>query len=244
MKIAVCEDNKEESDWLCQTIHGWCMENKVPAEIIPFADAASFSFLLSDVVFDALFLDIKMPGEDGVALAKRLRDKAYDVPIVFVTGEKEYIMEGYEVEAVNYLLKPVEADKVFQCLERIYQKYYQQEPFVVLKTGETTVKLLQKEIYMVEVFGHTLVYTTEKGNFEVISSMKDAKKELQENLFVICHRGVLINLMYVESIGKNSLILSDDKKDFEKEVPVSRRLYGQVNEAFISLYRKQGDVLC
>lgn len=243
MKIAVCEDNKEELDWLCQTIHGWCLENKVSAEIIPFADAASFSFLLSDVVFDALFLDIKMPGEDGLALAKRLRKEAYDMSIVFVTGEKEYMMEGYEVEAVNYLLKPVEVDKVFQCLERIYQKYHKQEPFVVLKTGETTVKLLQREIYMVEVFGHTLVYTTEKGTFEVISSMKEAKQELQENLFVICHRGVLINLMYVESIGKNSLILSDDKKDFEKEVPVSRRLYGDVNEAFISLYRKQGDVL-
>lgn len=241
MKIAVCEDIKEEADWLCETIRRWSLENGIPTEITSYADAASFSFALEDTLFDALFLDIKMPGEDGVALAKRLRNQDIGLPIVFVTGEKEYIMEGYEVEAVNYLLKPVEEEKVFQCLNRIYDKNYQQEPFIILKTEETTVKLLQREIYMVEVFAHKLVYTTKRGTFGVLSSLKEARQELLEHWFVTCHRGVLINMLYVDYIGKNSLILRDDKNNFQREVPVSRRLYAGVNEAFINFYTRMSD---
>lgn len=213
---------------------------KISSEITTFTNAASFSFALEDTLFDALFLDIKMPGEDGVTLAKRLRRASYDMPIVFVTGERDYIMEGYEVEAVNYLLKPIDKNKVYQCLSRINDKKQQQEPFILLKTDDTTMKLLQKEIYMAEVFGHTLVYTTEKGTFERLSSMKEAKRELLEDWFVMCHRGVLVNLLHVDFIGKSSLTLSDEKHDFYREVPVSRRLYAKINKAFISFYKAGG----
>lgn len=66
--------------------------------------------------------------------------------------------------------------------------------------------------------------------------MKEAKRALQEDCFAVCHRGILVNLRYVESIYKNSLILSDKGTDFHMEVPVSRRLYNQINEAFITYY--------
>ena len=146
MKIAVCEDQKEEAAWLCSTIQKWAADNKQPAEVFSFGDASSFLFSLEDNIYDALFLDIKMPGEDGVALAKRLRRMKDDVFIVFVTGEKEYIMEGYEVGAVNYLVKPVDKKRIYLCLDRIYEKADLQEPFIIIDTGEKTVKLLQKEI--------------------------------------------------------------------------------------------------
>lgn len=236
MKIAVCEDKAQEAAWLCGVIRRWSTERGMPVEIGSYGDAASFSFALEDGIFDALFLDIRMPGEDGVTLAKRLRERAYDMPIVFVTGEKEYVMEGYEVEAVHYLLKPVEEEQVFQCLDRICDKSRKQEPFVLLQTEDAAVKLLQREIYLVEVFGHKLVYTTERGQFEVVSTMKSARQELLGDWFVTCHRGVLVNLLHVDSVGKNHLVLADEGKGFRREVPVSRRMYGEVNEAFIRFY--------
>lgn len=236
MKIAVCEDVREEADWLCKIIEKWSLEKEIHTDVISFSNAASFLFTTEDTVWDILFLDIKMPGEDGIALAKRLRAKKDDIPIVFVTGEKEYMMEGYEVEAVHYLLKPVAEQKVFECLERIYGKMGKQEPFIILQTEGAVVKLLQKEIYKIEVFSHKLVYTTRKGTYEVSSSMKEAKKALKEDCFAACHRGILINLRYVESIYKNYLILADKETNFHMEVPVSRRLYNEVNEAFIAYY--------
>ncbi len=231
MKIAVCEDQEEEAVWLCSTIQKWAADNKQPAEVFSFGDASSFLFSLEDNIYDALFLDIKMPGEDGVALAKRLRRMKDDVFIVFVTGEKEYIMEGYEVGAVNYLVKPVDKKKIYLCLDRIYEKADLQEPFIIIDTGEKTVKLLQKEIYKIEVFAHKLSYTTAKGEFEVYSSLKD-------NYFTTCHRGVLVNIMHIISIGRNSLLIADDKTGFQMEVPVSRRLYNKVNEEFIQFYKQ------
>jgi len=237
MKIAVCEDVSEEADWLCKIIEKWSLEKEMHADVISFSNAASFLFTVEDTVWDILFLDIRMPGEDGIALAKRLRAQKNDIPIVFVTGEKEYIMEGYEVEAVHYLLKPVAEQKVFACLERIYGKMGKQEPFVVLQAEGATVKLLQKEIYKIEVFSHKLFYTTKKGTYEVNSSMKAARRGLQEGCFAACHRGILVNLRYVESIYKSYLILSDEGTGFYVEVPVSRRLYSQINEAFINFYR-------
>lgn len=237
MNIAVCEDREEEAEWLCDVIRRWAQGNGVAAEVKSYADAASFSFALDDILFDALFLDIRMPGENGIALAKRLRRQENDLEIVFVTGEREYVMEGYEVEAVNYLLKPVEEEKVFQCLDRIRARKHRQEPSVLLETQDGAVKLMQREIYMVEAFGHTMVYTTGRGVFEAVSSMKEARQELWGEWFVICYRGILINLLYVDSVGKTSLLLSDEKRDFRREVPVSRRLYHDVNEAFLRLYR-------
>lgn len=237
MKIAVCEDQEEEAGWLCRAIHRWAADKKLPVDVVSFADAASFLFSLDDNVYDALFLDIKMPGEDGVTLAKRLRSMKDNVSIVFVTGEKEYVMEGYEVGAVNYLLKPVDTAKVEKCLDRIYKESGSQEPYIILDTGETMLKLLQREIYKIEVFSHKLVYTTERGEFEVYSSLKEAEKELQEGYFITCHRGVLVNLMHVTTIGRNNLVLADSNTGFQMEVPVSRRLYNGVNEAFIKFYR-------
>lgn len=147
-------------------------------------------------------------------------------------------MEGYEVGAVNYLVKPVDKKRIYLCLDRIYEKADLQEPFIIIDTGEKTVKLLQKEIYKIEVFAHKLSYTTAKGEFEVYSSLKEAQKELQDNYFTTCHRGVLVNIMHIISIGRNSLLIADDKTGFQMEVPVSRRLYNNVNEEFIRFYKK------
>ena len=82
-----------------------------------------------------------------------------------------------------------------------------------------------------------IILNKEWGEFEVYSSLKEAEKELQEGYFIICHRGVLVNLMHVVTIGKNSLMLADGNTGFHMEVPVSRRLYNRVNEAFIKFYR-------
>lgn len=239
MKIAVCEDVAEEAEWLCGVIRRWSLNVGVAVEISSYENAASFFFSLEDTVFDALFLDIKMPGEDGISLAKRLREKAYDTSIVFVTGEKEYVLEGYEVDAVNYLLKPVSEEKLFQCLDRICVKRNVQEPFILLKTEDSQIKILQREIYKVEIFGHRLVYSTVRGTFDVISTMKEAKSELRSDWFASCYRGILVNLLHVEIIGKNSVIIADKKNGFQEEVPVSRRLRTEVNDAFIRLYAKK-----
>ena len=142
MRAAVCEDVLEEAQWLSDMIYKWYADKGIEGEVSIFEDAARFLFARADYSFDVLFLDIRMPGENGVSLAKHLRRLGDDMPIIFVTGEREYILEGYEVEALHYLIKPVQEKKIFECLERVYRNAAQQEAHVILTGDMGVVKVL------------------------------------------------------------------------------------------------------
>ena len=126
MRAAVCEDVLEEAQWLSDMIYKWYADKGIEGEVSIFEDAARFLFAREDYSFDVLFLDIRMPGENGVSL----------------TGEREYILEGYEVEALHYLIKPVQEKKIFECLERVYRNAAQQEAHVILTGDMGVVKVL------------------------------------------------------------------------------------------------------
>ena len=140
----------------------------------------------------------------------------------------EYISEGSEVEAGHYLVKPVKEEKVKECLERIAGM-----PFMVLGTEDGVYKVLQKDIIKIEVFAGQCFYTTTHGKYAVVQSLKQAQKDLGLGCFVECHRGVLVNLCHIEAVEHNRVLLTGGL-----EAPVSRRLYGKVNEAFIGYFRK------
>jgi DNA-binding response regulator len=239
MRAAVCEDVLEEAQWLSDMIRKWYDDKGIAGEISIFEDAAEFLFAREDYSFDVLFLDIKMPGKNGISLAKHLRRLGDDMPIIFVTGEREYILEGYEVEALHYLIKPVQEKKIFECLERVYRNAAQQEAYVILTGDMGVVKVLQKDIYYIEVFGHDMKYVTRHGEFFKTGSLKEALSELSEQDFVSCYRGIAINIRYIWRIEKDKLYMAEEPRGFEKTVPVSRRMYKQVNQKFIEYNRKQ-----
>ncbi|MCH5269521.1 MAG: response regulator transcription factor [Lachnospiraceae bacterium] len=239
MIFGICEDNLPEANWLNDAIVTWAKEKNHPVIVKKYEDAERFWFDYEQGKFAALFLDIKMPGENGVDLAKGLRRKGDRVPVVFVTGEEEYLADGYEVEAVHYLIKPVASQKLRDCLERIWQRLDYEPRYVLLQTDKGSIKIRQQDIYKIEVFGHQLYYDTAEGNFSVNSSLKTAEKELQNSWFVCCYRGILVNLWHVESIVGSSLTLVDNEHGYRQDVPVSRRLSGAVNQAFIDFYRNR-----
>lgn len=233
MKVAICEDNKAEAGQLCEIIKKWSVKEQCPCELSHFENTSSFLFSLEEKIYDALFLDIQMPGEDGITLAKKLRERRDDIPIVFVTGMDCYMSEGYEVEAVHYLLKPVKEEKVWECLSRIYHKLEQSsEDYVILETEDGIARLKQDELIKIEIFGRKCIYTTENAEHTAADSFKEAQKKVSDKYFVQCYRGILVNVCHIEAIGKEKIKLTGDVT-----VPVSRRMYPQVNQAFIEYYK-------
>ncbi|RKI38801.1 DNA-binding response regulator [bacterium D16-51] len=233
MKIAVCEDNQAEADWLKKVIEKWAADNRMDVQVSCYSETGQFLFAYEESCFDMLFLDVQMPEEDGISLARRLRKKNDSIPIVFVTGMDEYISEGYEVEAVHYLVKPVKEEKVKECLERIAKKLAAGMPYVVLGTEDGVYKVLQKDIVKIEVFARQCFYTTTNGQYAVVQSLKQAQEGLEAGCFKECYRGVLVNLCHIEAVEHNRVLLTGGI-----EAPVSRRLYGKLNEAFIGYVRK------
>lgn len=233
MRFAICEDHRDEALWLQEIIEAWADREGLQIEIQIFEDTASFQFASEDGLWDALFLDIQMPGENGIDLARKLRKWGDEVPIVFVTGLERHMSEGYEVDAVHYLLKPVQSDKVWNCLDRIRHRVKQRaENEVVLETEDGMIRLKVTEILKIEVYGRKCIYSTEKGEYIVAESMKEAMARVPEETFILCHRGILVNVSHIQRIARDKLYLTD-----EVAVPVSRRMYAAVNQAFINFYR-------
>lgn len=235
MRIAVIEDEKAHSDLLLCYLKDWSTQTNRPLIPEAFSSAESFWFRYEEKKdFDLLFIDIQMAGMNGMELAKRIRRQNSDIVIVFTTADSGYLEEGYEVEALHYLLKPLSREKVKSCLEKALSRR-REECFVMLHTAEETLKIRQESINYVEARGRSSAVglAGEPGWLDVKESLSELEQLLKEGEFVKCHRSFLCRLSNIHHIGKEDVVFDDGSA-----VPVSRRLYQKVNQAFIAYFRR------
>ena len=110
MRIAVCDDEEEFRFQIRDMIDK--IYNSMDVIVDIFSDGRKLLERFDAMPYDVLFLDIEMPAMDGITLAKKLRERSENVFLVFLTGHVEYALEGYEVNALRYLTKPVKEDKL------------------------------------------------------------------------------------------------------------------------------------
>ncbi|MDE7298388.1 MAG: response regulator, partial [Lachnospiraceae bacterium] len=112
-RVAVCDDDEEQLRYISCLLKEWGTARQCPVEIGKYRSAESFLFGYEEKPCDLLLLDIEMKGQSGMELARQLRAKKDRLPIVFSTGYSEYMPEGYEGEALHYMLKPLKKEKLF-----------------------------------------------------------------------------------------------------------------------------------
>ncbi len=122
MRIAYCEDEAAQAELVCSMMESWGERRQEPVEVILFESAEEFLFKNEDFPYDAVFLDIAMRQMNGMELARTIRKKDKKLPIAFLTADKTFAIEGYEVRAVRYLTKPVTAEKLDSLLDGIYDR--------------------------------------------------------------------------------------------------------------------------
>ncbi len=174
---------------------------------------------------DLILLDIELPDMDGMRCAKRLRELDSEVPLIFVTNMAQYAIKGYEVSAVDFIVKPVHYYDFAMKLERIIKKQQQSNaPKITLRMDGGLVKYLSlNEIYYVEVSGHNIVYHTCDGDFETYGSLKQEEPLLLQNYFFRPISYCLVNLRYVVAVNNNTITLSLGGGNRTEEVGISRK---------------------
>jgi DNA-binding LytR/AlgR family response regulator len=235
MKIAICDDETSHANILHKYVKSWSKSNGLDASVQLFSSAESFLFVWSeDKSFDLLLLDIQMPGLSGMALARTIRQSDDSLCIIFVTGYSDYIDEGYDVSALHYLLKPVNEEKLFACLDRAVKKAGSPEKFILLQCGGEQLRLPQDEIVCIEAFAHEVQISTIGKTLITKKSIGELAGALAGVHFIRPHRSYIVGLKYVRQIGRNELILDNDTR-----IPVSRRRFDEINGAFIRFYRSR-----
>lgn len=234
MKVAIIEDEKAHSQLLGSYIQSFCKAEQVPMELRYFGSAENFLFVWEEEHdFDLLFLDIQMAGIDGMSLAKQIRRQNEEVLIVFTTGMADYIQEGYEVEALQYLLKPLKEENVHKCLKRACAKR-PREDFLVFHTEKETLKMTERSINYIEARGHgSCIGAAYQQPIEVKESLSAIEQVLKVGEFIKCHRSYVCRLGNIHHIDKENVYFDDGSS-----IPVSRRQLSNVNQAFIRYYAK------
>ena len=165
----------------------------------------------------------------GVELAKRLRQLGAGLQIVFVTGYMEYIAEGYDVEALHFLIKPVTEEKMDTVLGRAMERLKERESVLVLPQPDGYVRLPLYEIrYMEVVKNYVTVHGTE--DYSVKRTLNELEKKLDNSFFRI-HRSYVVNLRFVKKVTRAEVVLKDNTL-----LPLSRKMYDGLNQALIRYF--------
>lgn len=237
INIAIIDDEKVQVELLQKYVKSWASKKNIRVITEAFYSAESFDFSWSmNKKYNILLLDIQMPGQNGIELAKRIRKEDNMASIIFITAIPDYIGEGYEVEAINYLIKPIEEKKLYECLDRAVEKIPKEEKTILIDADGEIIRIIQSDILYIEAFSHSIYINTVAGKYTTRKNISAIEKELDENIFIRCHRSYIVGLRYIKKIGKTELEL--DNSDL---IPISRRQYSQTNMAFIKYFRGEID---
>ena len=192
--------------------------------------------LMSDYkpVYDILLLDIEMPYFNGMELAKAIRLLDPYAVIVFITNTAKYAINGYEVNAFDYMMKPIDYTQFeikFQAAVDSMVKKSEMSILVPTKDGSRHIKA--QDILYIEVRDHWLHFFTKSGEYKMFGMLKEFETKLKDHHFIKCNKSNLINLQYVTRLRNDSLIVFD-----RDELKVSRSKRKEVQTAFIEYYNQ------
>ena len=216
MNIVICDDEAIFLLSVKQRIKEWAQRNGCISALVIRTFTSAEDLLEAwqhGLPIDAMFLDIQIPGElSGLAVAKEIHRCNEYIPIVFVTNYGEYAEEGYVVNALRYLRKPVSERAVSECMDIIWRRWkLQHTDCVTLNLPTQILRLPVNSILFVEVSGHyCVVHTTNRENaYRFKQSLEDLRKKLPCHLYVQCHRSFIVNLMYIRHITSGNITMAD-----------------------------------
>lgn len=236
IKIAICDDEKNIRSYLASLIR----EQNMECEITEYASADEY--LSSGMEYDLLFLDIELKGSasgmdgntiNGMGMARQIRgmEQIKQPVIIFVTGYEKYVYDAFDVEALGYLVKPVNEQKfaeVFsQAQDKILSKAEQKKKTLLIQYAGANKAIPLDNIYYIESQKHKIVLYTKDGELEYYAKIGELEEELRGH-FCRIHKGYLVNLSCVDEYRRTEIMLTNRDK-----LPLSKYKYEDFVKAYL-----------
>ena len=226
MRIAVCDDEEKFRNQARDMVDK--LAGSLDVVVDAYSDGNQLLTAFDKKPYDVLFLDIEMPVMDGITLAKKLRERSDSIYIVFLTGHVEYALEGYEVNALRYLTKPVQEEKLREVLRFVMDQNISKKQLMIKEDGEELLLNIADIIYFEAQNQYVMIYT-EDGEHLIRYNIGDFEEQLKKDGFFRTHRGYLVSLAKVKKLVKNEVIMEGPDGDIS--VPVSRTNTKSLKEA-------------
>ncbi len=238
IRIAIVDDEARHRAALEKHLAAYFRGQEEPFQCVHFSDALD---LLTgyDFSYDIIFLDIDMKLSNGMEAARRLRKIDGQVTLIFETQLAQYAVEGYLVDAVGYLVKPIEYYALSLVMTKALSslKKARQTRKIIVTEENRKIVIDAADIRYIEVLNHMLIHHTVHGDCKDWNSLNQREKELSPFSFFRCHRCYLINLQHVTGMvtGTDEVLIGDTR------LPVSRGKKAALMDELMKLYALKGD---
>lgn len=229
--IAICDDEQHDIKVIAEMTTQLCKKEGIPFVLSQFDNVkALLDAMETKQPFDLLLLDVMMPNQNGMELAKCLREGLFRGSIVFISNNREMALCGYEVSAARYLAKPLQPEYLREALVYCFH-HRQAEKDILLPVTGGTRRVFPQEILYIETQGRRCCIAQEHEEWYTSTSLRISELEmmLQEYGFVRCHQGFLVNMRFIRVLRATELELVNGKK-----IPVSKHRIQVVRKSFFS----------
>ncbi len=242
IKIALCDDDREQLETLYRDITEYFHRDTVPvARIYRFDSARKLIGQIEKEKFDIYFLDVLLPGQNGMEIGKLIRKTDEDAAIVYVTVSREYAFEAFGVRAFSYLQKPVNKAELGETLDRVLLLIEKQGGSrLCVRTKDGLVNIHTGDIVYVENISRCTVYILKdgrrvtgvcnRGSFEKSVGILN---ELPE--FVQPHKSYFVNMHCIRTFGLKSILLDDGT-----QIAISRKRFTETKKTYLSFLADGG----
>ena len=225
MNILICDDGKKDMDRLQNLIKRYDEKHHIEAKFYCYENGSKLLSAIPELVPDIIFLDINMDELDGLTLAKKIRERYEDVPIVLVTAFINYALDGYKVRASRFLVKD-DLDKTLpECMDDICRQIRKKKKNMLFSCVEGDVDIKLAEIVFIETTGHKSTIHLKEQDYHLYESMDDLESKLGAYGFIRVHQSFMVNARHVRSINNYTLTL-----DTGYEIKVPKARYKQVRQ--------------
>ena len=234
LRIAVCDDDKKDRERVSGLVQEYLNEKKLKAEVKVFDHPDSLIEECEKLRPHIYILDIVMPMVTGIQAARELRWNQPDAQIIFATSESSYALESFDVNPINYILKPIEKEKLFSTLDLAISRVdISNEKSICVKVKGGIQTLRVDEILYIEYRNHVVSYHMIGGKLVSTPTLRIGFAEYLEgnhpgNNFVRCHESIAVNIAAIDKLTKTDITLRGGE-----QIPVTKSRYAEVMDSYM-----------